>query len=138
MHRQKGFAPILIVVGILVIIVISGGAYYFGKFQALKSPLQNPTITSQTPKPTINFSEQSQAENSRISEAQAIEIAKKATSVTTTIRTRALVVDHRKYGNVWEVDLFLNESSTMISGKTVLVNTENGSIIGIYDLSILP
>lgn len=40
---QKGQAPVLILVGILIIIAVAGGAYYFGK--------------SQTPKPTTTFDE---------------------------------------------------------------------------------
>ncbi len=49
---QKGFAPILILVGILVIIGVAGGAYYFGKSQVSKSQLPNPVVASQTPQPT--------------------------------------------------------------------------------------
>lgn len=51
---QKGFAPLILLVGILVIIGVAGGAYYFGKFQALKSQLPNSVVTSQTPKPTTS------------------------------------------------------------------------------------
>ncbi len=56
---QRGFAPIIILVGILVIIVIAGGAYYFGKSQAVKpeatSSSPNPVATSQPPQPTAVF-----------------------------------------------------------------------------------
>lgn len=49
--KQKGFTTILILVGILVIVVIAGGAFYLGK---RTTPKQSPTpvITSQTPQPT--------------------------------------------------------------------------------------
>lgn len=47
--KQKGFAPILILVGILVIVGIAGGAYYFGKSAAPKP--QNPVV-SQISQPT--------------------------------------------------------------------------------------
>jgi len=30
-YKQKGVTPVLILVGILVIIAVAGGAYYFGK-----------------------------------------------------------------------------------------------------------
>lgn len=52
---QRGFTPVIILVGILVITVIVGGAYYFGKSKSVKpeavsSP--NPVVASQTPQPT--------------------------------------------------------------------------------------
>ncbi len=50
---QKGFTPILILVGILVIVAVAGGAYFFGKSQVSKSQLPNPVVTSQTPQPII-------------------------------------------------------------------------------------
>lgn len=48
---QKGFTPVLVLIGVLVIIAVAGGAYYVGKSQisAVSSPslqpvpLQNPT-----------------------------------------------------------------------------------------------
>lgn len=46
---QKGFAPILILVGILVVGLIAGGAYYLGKSQVSKPQTQNPVVFSQTP-----------------------------------------------------------------------------------------
>lgn len=49
---QKGFAPILILVGVLIIAAVAGGAYYLGKSQISKP---QPTITpvaTQTPQPT--------------------------------------------------------------------------------------
>ncbi len=56
--KQKGFAPILVLVGILVIAMVAGGAYYyasnklvyFGKSQVIKPQVQNQVI-SQTPHP---------------------------------------------------------------------------------------
>ena len=48
---QKGFAPILILIGILVIMAVAGGAYYFGKSQISKP--QSQIETSQTPKPAV-------------------------------------------------------------------------------------
>lgn len=48
---QKGFAPILILVEILVIMAVAGGVYYFAKFQSVKP--QN-SLVSQTSQPTIN------------------------------------------------------------------------------------
>lgn len=39
--KQKGFAPILVLVGILVLAMIVGGVYYFGKSQVSKSQTQN-------------------------------------------------------------------------------------------------
>lgn len=50
---QKGFTPILILVGIAVILAIAGGAYYFGKSQTInpQSPVpqdsQNPSAIPQ-------------------------------------------------------------------------------------------
>ena len=51
---QKGFAPILVLVGILVIVAVAGGAYYFGKSQAPESQTQNQIVVSKTPQPTIS------------------------------------------------------------------------------------
>lgn len=50
---QKGFAPILILVGIVAIIGITSGAYYFGKSQTPKSQAQN-QVVSQTSQPTTS------------------------------------------------------------------------------------
>lgn len=50
---QKGFAPILILIGILVIMAVASGAYYFGKSQTPKPQIQNPVVVSPTPQPTI-------------------------------------------------------------------------------------
>lgn len=49
--KQKGFAPVLILVGILVLGMVAGGAYYFGKSQVSKPQPQNPVIASQIPQP---------------------------------------------------------------------------------------
>lgn len=49
---QKGFSPLFIILGIILVIGIVGGAYYLGKAQNPKPQPQNPVITSQTPKPT--------------------------------------------------------------------------------------
>lgn len=53
---QKGFAPILLLVGILILATIAGGAYYFSTKNFSKSTLQ-PTIQTsqpQNPSPTTN------------------------------------------------------------------------------------
>ena len=42
---QKGQAPILILVGILII-AVAGGAYYLGTFKNVKLQSQNPVVTS--------------------------------------------------------------------------------------------
>lgn len=47
---QKGFSVIYILVGILIIAGIAGGAYYFGKSQSNK-----PTAITQSPTPVITF-----------------------------------------------------------------------------------
>lgn len=47
---QKGFTPILLLIGIIAIAII-GGTYYFGKTQVFKSQPQNPEVTSRNPKP---------------------------------------------------------------------------------------
>lgn len=52
-YKQKGFAPILVLVGIVIIIGIAAGAYYFGKSQPPKTQTQNQVVVSQTPQPTI-------------------------------------------------------------------------------------
>lgn len=49
-NESKGFAPILILVGILVIIGVAGGAYYFGKNQALQAQFSYQTIAQFTVK----------------------------------------------------------------------------------------
>lgn len=48
---QKGFAPVIVLVGVLVLVAVSAGAYYLGKSQTLKSQNQN-QIVSQTTQPT--------------------------------------------------------------------------------------
>lgn len=48
---QKGQAPVLILVGILVIVAVAGGAFYLGR-QTTPKPSPSPVVTSQTPKPT--------------------------------------------------------------------------------------
>lgn len=60
MNNQKGFAPILILVGVLIIAGLVGGAYYFSKTQSVKPTTQNSVVPSpfstqrgeQTPQPT--------------------------------------------------------------------------------------
>lgn len=47
--NQKGQAPILIVVAILVLLAIAAGAYYFGKSQTLKIQSPSPVVTSPIP-----------------------------------------------------------------------------------------
>lgn len=48
--NQKGQAPITIILGVLIAVMIAGGAYYFGKSSA---PKFSPTpIVSQTPTPS--------------------------------------------------------------------------------------
>lgn len=49
---QKGFAPILIALGVILILGVVSGAYYFGKSQSVKPTIQNSVVTSQTPQPT--------------------------------------------------------------------------------------
>lgn len=55
--NQKGLAPILIVLSIILVIGIAGGAYYFGT-KKIVNPIQPsasvPTVTSQTPQSTVN------------------------------------------------------------------------------------
>lgn len=55
-YRQKGFAPVLILVGILVLATVAGGVYLFSQFQASKLQPPNPVVTSQTPSPTTSAS----------------------------------------------------------------------------------
>lgn len=45
MSKEKGFAPLSIILGILVILVIAGGAYYFGTKPA-HSPASSPPSTN--------------------------------------------------------------------------------------------
>jgi len=52
--KQKGFAPVLFLVGILVIIGVAAGVYFFGKSQVPKSQLPNPVVTSPTPQATLD------------------------------------------------------------------------------------
>lgn len=50
--NQKGFSPLIIILGIILVIGIASGAYYFGKTQVPKPQSQNPVITSQIPQTT--------------------------------------------------------------------------------------
>ncbi len=52
--KQKGIAPLVIILGVLVILGIAGGAYYLSKTQIPKPQPQNPMVTSQTPQPTAS------------------------------------------------------------------------------------
>ncbi|MBI2600613.1 hypothetical protein HYW42_01555 [Candidatus Daviesbacteria bacterium] len=45
---QKGQTAVLVVLGILILGIVAGGAYYFGKSQVAKPQQQNAVITSQT------------------------------------------------------------------------------------------
>lgn len=47
-YKQKGFAPILFLVGILVLVAVAGGAYYFGKLPI--KPINNPKACTQEAK----------------------------------------------------------------------------------------
>lgn len=51
--NQKGFSPLFIILGIILVVGIAGGAYYFGKSQSVKPVVlpSPPTVTSQTPQP---------------------------------------------------------------------------------------
>ncbi len=54
-YKQKGFTPIIILVGILVIVAIAGGAYYFAKSQSVKpetTSFPNSVQTTQSPQST--------------------------------------------------------------------------------------
>ncbi|MBI3103621.1 hypothetical protein HYZ05_01650 [Candidatus Daviesbacteria bacterium] len=48
---QKGQALVYILVGVLIIGVVAGGAYYLGR-QTTTKPTPAPVVTSQTPQPT--------------------------------------------------------------------------------------
>ena len=47
--RQRGFIPILILVGILVIAVAVSGAYYMGTRKPATVPSPTPVVTSSSP-----------------------------------------------------------------------------------------
>lgn len=49
---QKGFAPIFILIGIVILVAVGGGAYYFEKSQISKPQPQNQTVISQTSQST--------------------------------------------------------------------------------------
>ncbi len=50
---QKGFTPILILIGVLLIAGVAGGAFYLGRVSTPKLESQNPVFTSQSsPTPT--------------------------------------------------------------------------------------
>lgn len=48
---QKGFVPIMILAGILVIMAVAGGVFYLGRATNLK-PSPSPVVISRTPRPT--------------------------------------------------------------------------------------
>lgn len=48
---QKGQTLVYILVGVLILVSVAGGAYYFGKSSTPKSS-PAPVVTSQTPQPT--------------------------------------------------------------------------------------
>jgi hypothetical protein len=49
---QKGFTPILIVIGILILILVGGGAYYFGTKNSASQNSQTNLVTTPPPTPT--------------------------------------------------------------------------------------
>lgn len=49
---QKGFAPVQILVVVLILILVGGGTYYLGKSQTPKPQTQNPVVVSPTLQPT--------------------------------------------------------------------------------------
>lgn len=51
MKNQKGFSPILIIVGAVVILGIAGGVYYLGKSSFTNSKPQNIPVNSQAQQP---------------------------------------------------------------------------------------
>lgn len=53
MRKQKGFAPIIVLVGIIVLITVAGSAYYLG---TKKVPVPSPAVISQAPTPSISSS----------------------------------------------------------------------------------
>lgn len=44
--NQKGFSPLFIILGIILVIGIAGGAYYLGRQNIFKSQSQNPMVTT--------------------------------------------------------------------------------------------
>lgn len=52
MSNQKGFSLISILLGVITVIGLAGGAYYLGKSQVSKPQPQSPVVISQTPQPT--------------------------------------------------------------------------------------
>lgn len=55
-ENQKGFSPLFIILGIILIIGIAGGIYYFGKTQSPKSQPKNLVTTSLSPQLTLSSS----------------------------------------------------------------------------------
>lgn len=60
--NQKGFALIFILIGVLLLALVGGGAFYFSRLSDIKSQPQNYVITSQTLQPTVVPSEQNQSQ----------------------------------------------------------------------------
>lgn len=52
--NQRGFIPLILGV-VIFLIVVAGGAYYFGRSQAPKSQIQNSEVPSQSPQSTTKF-----------------------------------------------------------------------------------
>lgn len=50
--NQKGFVVVLIMLGVVAVLGLVGGAYYFGKAQTPKLQPQNTVVVSQPPQPT--------------------------------------------------------------------------------------
>ncbi|MCL4365813.1 hypothetical protein M1437_01135 [Patescibacteria group bacterium] len=53
LNKQRGFTPILILVGVVIVGGLLGGAYFFGKSQVAKPQTQN-QVVSQTPLPVVS------------------------------------------------------------------------------------
>lgn len=52
MLTERGFAPVIILVGVLLLAGVAGGGYYFARISPSKPQPQNPVITSQTLTPS--------------------------------------------------------------------------------------
>lgn len=50
---QKGFAPVMFLVGIVILAAAAAGAYYFVKSQVPKTEPQNTVVVSNTPQPVL-------------------------------------------------------------------------------------
>lgn len=115
---QKGFAPLLILLGVTIIIGIIGGVYYFSKSRIIQPQSQNPVDTSLIPRSTISSTSVSESTpTTQISEE--VKIIDGSVYRVSAIGKKELLLDKQNYqdkgvSNFIEVSLSPDKSNVLL------------------------